>query len=266
MNSLWENPIFLRSRQVESRALGSGPRAWMARFGGGVLILLGPLAAYLFFGLESVLQDPLRWVHQVLGPILGFSAFLLVLYSVTRALNGTFSAISLEKEQKTYDSLLSTLLTPSDVVAGKLAAGLWPIVRELLITAPLGVTLGVVAGYPTQALLFVALTLVCAVFFGVLGLWASYSSPTSPLANRKASGIAAFLMIGGPVVDWFIHVVNVRSGADFQPVFTLLSPLAAASSISSGSLLWCGSLLLYVGAAGLLWTRLVGLAQAARQG
>jgi len=266
MNSLWENPIFLRSRQVEARALGSGPRAWLSRFGGGLLILLGPLAAYLFFGFESVLHDPIGWTRQALGPILGFSAFLFVLYTGTRALNGTFSAISLEKEQKTYDSLLSTLLTPNDVVAGKLAAGLWPVVRELLLVAPLGLALGTVAGFPLKALLFTALCLVSALLFGLLGLWSSYSSPTSPLANRKSTGCAAALLIGGPVLDWFIHVVNFRAGAEFQPVFTVLSPLAAASSISSGGPLWATTFVLYLGLAALLWTRLVTFAQAARQG
>ena len=266
MNSLWENPIFLRSRRVAARALGSGPKAWLSRYGGGLLILLGPLGCYLFFGFESVLRDPWGWPRQVLGPILGFSAFLLVLYTVTRALNGTFSAISLEKEQKTYDSLLSTLLTSSDVVGGKLAAGLWPIVRELLVVSPLGVALGALAGYPLQALLFMGLCGCCALLFGMIGLWASYSSPTSPLANRKGTGLTAALLIGGPLVDWFLHVISYRSGADFQPVFTALSPLAAASSISNGSPLWMATFLLYLGVAWGLSVHLRRLAQTARLG
>jgi hypothetical protein len=264
MKSLWDNPIFVRSRQVENRLLGSGARAWLVRYRAPCLIVLGPLLLYLLFGLDAVRRNPWSWLHDVLPAILGFSAFLFILYVSMRALNGTFSAICLEREQKTYDSLLATLLTPDDVLAGKLAAGLWPVVRETLAVAPLGLGLGLLAGVAGQALLILGLCLSCALFFGLIGLWASFTSPTTPLANRKGTGLVAFCLVGGPVLDWMGYLLAAPcrlGGPEFVPVLTVLCPLAAATSIGRGSLTWLATLTVYAAGCAFLWGLLRRLAQ-----
>lgn len=265
---VWDNPIFVRSRQVERRALGSGLRAFLHKYGGGLLILFGPLGLCLLFAADEIYDRPWSWFCDAMGPVLSFSAFLLVLYFTGRALNGTFNVITAEKEQKTFDTLVATRITPSELVVGKLASGLWPVLRELAVVAPLGIALGLVAGYPGPSLVFVLLCLSSAFFFSLIGLLTSYSCSSTQRASRRSTALASFFLIGGPMVDWFLYgLVGLGGrGGEFTPVAMYLSPLAAAASITShGAALWVGTMALYALGSAVLWTVLLRMAQQARQ-
>lgn len=266
--TVWDNPIFVRSRQVERRALGNGPRALLHKFGGSLLILFGPLGLCLLFAADEMRSRPLSWFCEALGPVLSFSAFLLVLYFTGRALNGTFNGITVEKEQRTFDTLLATRIGPAELVAGKLASGLWPVVREMAVTGPLGLGLGLLAGYPLQSLIFLLLCFASAVLFSLLGLTTSYSCSSTQRASRRSTALASFLLLGGPMVDWFLYgLVGLNgSGGEFTPVAMYLSPLAAAGSIANGgATLWIGTVTLYALGSAVLWTVLLRQAQQARQ-
>lgn len=154
LTQLWENPIFVRARQVEARRLGSGLHSFLCRFGGALLLVFGPLAVTMFFTAGELLMDPTTWVTRWLGGVVGFTAFLGILYVTMKAASATAGAISLEKEQKTYECLLATRLRSDEVLAGKLAASLWPVCRELLAAAPLALALGIISGHALQSGLF----------------------------------------------------------------------------------------------------------------
>lgn len=259
LSQLWDNPIFVRTRQVEERTLGSGARAYIQRYGAGLAILFGPLGLYLLFSTDHW-GDPAR-VLESLGGLLNFSAVLMVLYVTSRALNGTFSAITLEREQKTYDTLVSTNLSGSELLCGKAASGLWPVVRELCLVAPLALGLGALAGYPVEAVAYLALCLACLGFFGATGLAMSYASSSTQHATRRGTALAGFFMLGGPMLDWFLY--GLTRGETFTPMATYLSPLAAAISVPSSEL-WAGSLVLYAVGTVVLWKMLGKMAESAR--
>lgn len=111
----FENPIFAKTVQVENRKLGTGPQAWLRRYGVAWLIWLVPLGLISLFSLENLLRNPdeVRWVFQI---SLKISAFFMLLHCVSKSVHGTINGISLEKEQKTYESLQATLLTPAEIV------------------------------------------------------------------------------------------------------------------------------------------------------
>ncbi len=233
LTQLWENPIFVRARQVEARRQGKGLQAFVTRFGGGMALVLGPLAVTMFFTAGELLVSPETWVHTWLGSVVGFTAFLGILYVTMRAVSATAGAISLEKEQKTYECLLATRLRSEEVLAGKLAAHLWPITRELMAAAPIAVGLGILSGHALQSVLFVCLAVTCLSLFGLLGTWASYTSISSQQASRKAMFLALGFVLMGPMIDFLLYGL-IGSGASYYiPLATLSSPMVAAWSVLS---------------------------------
>ncbi len=232
LTQLWENPIFVRARQVEARRQGKGLQAFVTRFGGGMALVLGPLAVTMFFTAGELLVNPEKWVYTWLGSVVGFTAFLGILYLTMRAVSATAGAISLEKEQKTYECLLATRLRSDEVLAGKLAAHLWPITRELMAAAPIALGLGILSGHALQSVLFVCLAVTCVSLFGLLGTWASYTSISSQQASRKAMFLALGFVLMGPMVDFLLYGL-IGPSTGYVPLATLSSPMVAAWSVLS---------------------------------
>ncbi len=75
----FENPIFARTVQVENRRLGTGPQAWLRRYGVAWLIWLLPMGLISLFSLENVLRNPAEvvWIFQL---SLKISAFFMLLH------------------------------------------------------------------------------------------------------------------------------------------------------------------------------------------
>ncbi|MEW6277394.1 MAG: ABC transporter permease subunit [Candidatus Eremiobacterota bacterium] len=272
LREVWENPIFVRARRVEERRVGGGLKGFLGRYGTGVMLVLGPLSVTMFFSATELVKDPEAWVHQWLGKVLGFTAFLMVLYIAARSVSSTSGMISAEREQRTYESLLATRLTPRDLLLGKLAAGLWPVTRELLAAAPIALVLGLVGGHPLEAAVFVSIAFASNLLFGLLGLWASYGARTTQDASRRGVMLGGALMLLGPMVDYLTHGLFAPDGAGYVPVGTLTSPLAACYSIlrigsgDSGLWMWAwaGTLGMYAVLVGFLWTSLRLVAERAR--
>ncbi|MBI3925072.1 MAG: hypothetical protein HY319_05990 [Armatimonadetes bacterium] len=259
LHQLWENPIFVRARQVEERALNGGLKAFLHRYGVSFMLLLGPLGLCL-----SLTSDLRTWDRDVLAPALAFSGFMLVIYFTFKALGSTLGAVSVEKEQRTYDPLLGTLLGPREVVAGKLASALWPVFRELAGVAPAALVLGSLAGAPVETASFVLLCGASVLFFGLLGLWASFAANSTRRASRVATTLAALCILGGPMVDSFFAAALGACGPESIRFCTFSSPLAAAGFILSGEPAeWITTLAFYALVGGLLWTHCARWAQKA---
>ncbi len=271
LTGLWENPIFVRARQVEQRRLGGGLQSFLMRYGGGLLLVLGPLAVTMFFTAGDLIQSPGTWVHKWLGGVVGFTAFLGVLYVTMRAASATAGAISLEKEQKTYECLLATRLRSDEVLAGKLAASLWPVGRELLAAAPLAFGLGLLSGHALQSVILMLLAFTCLGMFGLLGTWASYIASSSQQASRLSMFLALGFILIGPMLDFLLYGL-VGAGEHYVPLGTLSSPMVAAWSVLSlgdgptaaWQWTWAGSLLLYVTLSSILWLSIRHKAEQAR--
>lgn len=273
LTQLWENPIFVRARQVEQRRLGKGMHSFLVRYGGGLLLVLGPLAVTMFFTAADLIYSPSQWVTKWLGGVVGFTAFLGILYVTVRAASATAGAISLEKEQKTYECLLATRLRSEEVLSGKLAASLWPVCRELLAAAPLAFGLGILSGHVVQSVLMMGLALLCVAVFGLLGTWASYLASSSQQASRLAMFLALGFILIGPMLDFLVYGLLGGAGSSYIPLGTLSSPMVAAWSVLSlsqtGTLeawqfTWAGSFVLYLAMSVILWLSIRRKAEQAR--
>lgn len=134
----------------------------------GALFALTLTAWQLLVGSQRIENiGDLAWfgasAFQILAPLqlavaMPFSALLVA------------SAVSLEKDRKTFDLLLLTNLSNSDLVLGKLFAGMLSVVVVIVATLPLLMIVALLGGVSTAQILRVeAVTLASALVAGSLG-------------------------------------------------------------------------------------------------
>ncbi len=151
---------------------------------------------------------------------------LVILYAPAFAA----TAITAEKEQRSYELLFATLLRPVDIVAGKLWSSILCLVIFVVLSFPFFAScffLGAVSGKETALIYLIAV--VSAVFFGLLGL------SISALARRSQSALiwtylAILLVCALPWVP-YVLLQNWAEGAKLVYSIRSVSPLAAIASV-----------------------------------
>lgn len=182
-----DNPIIYK--EMRSRMRGMRGLVSLTVY----IALVSSVILFLYYSLTSlgnVLQiDALR----ALGRTIFFTVYGLELLIVSMTTPGlTAGAISLEKEQQTYDLLRTTLLTAQDLVLGKLIAALSYILLFILATVPLQAIALILGGLTLSEILLSQLILILtAVAFGSLGLFFS----TVFSKTRFATGVTQFVTI-----------------------------------------------------------------------
>lgn len=140
------------------------------------------------------------------------------------------TAITAEKEQRSYELLFATRLRPVDIVAGKLGASIVCLLVFVALSFPFFgccFFLGAVSGRETVLLYGIAAA--SAVFFGLLGL------AVSAVARRSSTALlvtylAILLLCAGPWVPaMLLH--NWVEGAPLVYGCRAFSPLAAVASV-----------------------------------
>lgn len=259
MQAFWNNPIFFKYRLLEKREYRRSKSSFWVKQMVLVWCVLVPLAWAGVMAMPELLDSVSPKVNldrlymaiynleQSWLKALTLSHFIVLLVSIGIAINGTSSLVTGEREKKTFESLQSTMLTPTEIVNGRLMSGLWPVLRELCIVAPLALLLGVIASEGFKALLCVALLFSTVAFYGMVGLWSSYCNKSTQNSNRMATGIAASLLVGTPVVAWLsgagflvsFHPVYASwlLGDGWSPVF-----LVTAFHFCCAALLWLDAL------------------------
>lgn len=147
----------------------------------------------------------------------------------------TAGAIASERAGRTFHLLQITLLTPRQIVLGKLAASMAFVTLLILATAPLmsvsfllgGVTpLDLVRGY--------AMVLLTALTLGMLGIGLSANLRRPMAATVLTYALMATLTIGSGVAYGAIRLSQARSGVSFngrEPMYTLvLNPFFGTAS------------------------------------
>lgn len=236
MQALWNNPIFFKSRLLEKREYRRSKSSFWVKQMVLVWCVLVPLGWAGVMAMPELLDSISPKVNldrlymavynleQSWLKALSFSHFIVLLVAIGIAINGTSSLVTGEREKKTFESLQSTMLSPTEIVNGRLLSGLWPVLRELTIVAPLALLLGLIASEGFKALLCVSLLYSTVAFYGMVGLWCSYVNKSTQNSNRMATGVAASLLVGIPVAA-------LLSGAHF---LLSMHPVYASWQLSAG--------------------------------
>lgn len=182
-----ENPIIYKEMRSRMRGLRSfvGLTVYIALVSGVILFIYASLTS-----LGTTLQFDLL---RTLGRAIFFSIYSLELLIVSMTIpNLTAGAISLEKEQQTYDLLRTTLLPAGDLVLGKLIAALSYILLFIFATVPLQALALIFGGLTLPEILISQLILILtAVAIGSVGLFFS----TAIAKTRLATGATQFVSI-----------------------------------------------------------------------
>ena len=126
----------------------------------------------------------------------------------------TAGSITSEREQKTYDLLMTTLLPPRSVIFGKLGSALAYVALLILAVAPLQSLSFMLGGVAPEEIILSQVTMfLAAVLFASIGIFWSTVVKSSVGSNVLTYGTILFQMIGVPLL---YGLVGTSIGAFFS--------------------------------------------------
>ncbi|MHC9541703.1 MAG: ABC transporter permease subunit [Vulcanimicrobiota bacterium] len=214
MRPLSENPVFLISKTLK------GPEAeWLQ--GSGLFVLgfclfFAPLI-FLITGMCSCT------IFTVLSAV-------VVLLSTIMIGGQALTAISRERDLKTFDLLRLTALSAGDVITGKLAAEFFALLRLLAAAAPSLIITGLLSEYGiTGALMVLIIALLSGIFSLLAGLILSISCRNTSQAVVLGITLKVIWLLGTPLLDLVVGAVFVSRCP--PPVFSSLCPFMAVYAL-----------------------------------
>jgi ABC-type transport system involved in multi-copper enzyme maturation permease subunit len=233
LSRAWSNPIVIKE-------LRGRMRGWRAAVVLTVhLALLGCFASFIYLVVaESTQSIGSRNTGTTIGQTLFYSTYLLLL-TVVVFLSPAFTAgaISGERERKTFEMLITTLLPARAVVIGKLISALGYIMLLILAALPIQSLALMFGGIVlSEVLIGLLILLVTALIVGSIGIFVS-SILKSTVASTVLTYAAIMLSaIGLPIVA---GIVVSFLGALSYTILEDLGWIAQALLIYSGGFLLC---------------------------
>lgn len=159
----------------------------------------------------------------MLSDVFGYILFFHLLYFCLAACGVAAPLFARERETGTWESLLASRLTPGEIVRGKLAAGLGPLLRELFVFSPLLILLARPADVPVErAVGLVLLTAAVIVGIGLFTAWTSLVTGSTSTALHR--GVSLVSLLG--LVTLLLDAALAMGGYDDHlPLFSSVSPL-----------------------------------------
>jgi len=126
---------------------------------------------------------------------------LHAMYMALRSISAGSRAVAFEKEQRTWEPLLSTRLSAIQLLRGKALAGLGPILATLAVFSPVW-TLYLTVEQTVGMLAYSALL---ALFLYLLAFWLTLTGRGAALVGVMVAGVLAALTFGPIVLDALNH-------------------------------------------------------------
>ncbi|GBC95022.1 hypothetical protein HRbin16_00809 [bacterium HR16] len=204
-----ENPVFRQSSRQRMR----GARTYGCLLAYLLVLGLVVIISYDQFVAHGV-QRTTTGLAQTLFETLVATQWFLVAF-ITPAL--TTSAITMEREQRTYDLLIMTPLSRFTIVWGKFASAVAFIVVMILCGMPLVAVLFLMGGVDTGLMIALYLgMLATGVLLASYGLMMSAICATSTLANLLTYGSLAVGYFVGAVAGTAFTLSRVFGGGSFN--------------------------------------------------
>jgi ABC-type transport system involved in multi-copper enzyme maturation permease subunit len=226
--ALWtlDNPVITK----ELRGRMRGARTYWLLF--GYLLLLSLILFFSYLGWWNSHSNAMDVGGASAGFTVGRTFFKTLFYSqavmialITPAL--TAGAISIEREQRTYEMLRGTVLRPGSIVWGKLASSVSFVALLLTSSLPLLSLCFLLGGVSPGEVFFAYILLLGDAFlFGAIGLcWSAYAANT---ATATVLSYATLILFFAATFPFAIPVLEDNS---FTPNFGLcaLNPVGAVT-------------------------------------
>ena len=194
-----DNPVVTK----ELRGRMRGARTYWLLF--GYLLLLSLILFFSYLGWWSSHSGTMETGASAAGFTVGRTFFKVLFYSqavmialITPAL--TAGAISIEREQRTFEMLRSTTLRPGSIVWGKLASSVSFVALLLTSSLPLLSLCFLLGGVSPGEVFFAYLLLVGDAFlFGAIGLcWSAYAANTATATVLSYATLIVFFVATFP--------------------------------------------------------------------
>ncbi|WP_322511929.1 ABC transporter permease [Chloroflexus sp.] len=247
MSDLLANPVLTRELFGRIR----GRNAWLILTGYLTIIGAITLLIYAVFASSANINDPNT--ARSIGKGIFFTVMTAALVQVCfLSPSLTASAIVGEKERQTYDLLLASLLSPVQIVAGKLVSAIAFALLLIMASLPIAGLALIFGGVTAQEVLIgVVGLLVTAVSYAAIGLFWSTVMRSTLGATVMAQGTVIAILL---LVPFLFFVISLLIGAfDGSPsplyVYTMgaflclhpfiaLGMTAGALETGSGPWLW----------------------------
>ncbi len=194
-----DNPVVTK----ELRGRMRGGRTYWLLF--GYLLLLSLILFFSYLGWWNSHSNAMEAGGASAGFTVGRTFFKILFYSqavmialITPAL--TAGAISVEREQKTFEMLRGTILRPRAIVWGKLASSVSFVTLLLTSSLPLLSLCFLLGGVSPGEVFFAYVLLVGdALLFGAIGLcWSAYAANTATATVLSYATLILFFVVTGP--------------------------------------------------------------------
>ncbi|MCX7858705.1 MAG: ABC transporter permease [Chloroflexus sp.] len=247
MSDLLANPVLTRELFGRIR----GRNAWLILTGYLTIIGAITLLIYAVFASSASINDPNT--ARSIGKGIFFTVMTAALVQVCfLSPSLTAGAIVGEKERQTYDLLLASLLSPVQIVAGKLVSAIAFALLLIMASLPIAGLALIFGGVTAQEVLIgVVGLLVTAVSYAAIGLFWSTVMRSTLGATVMAQGTVIAILL---LVPFLFFVISLLIGAfDGPPTplyvyimgaflclhpFIALGMTAGALETGSGPLLW----------------------------
>ncbi|MDQ7821697.1 MAG: hypothetical protein RDV48_02765 [Candidatus Eremiobacteraeota bacterium] len=244
LSMLKDNPIYFK----ESRGLSRNRNLLFQNVANAVvypLILVAPFLIVAFITLADInggTRDFARRLTEILKGCFYFSAGIQFFYVLIASANATQFAFTREKEQKTYDSLICSLMTPQEILTGKLFTALYPVIGTLVLYSPLFFIMGLLSGAALEGLIVVFLfSIAFSLFCGVVSLYSSALAPTGQKAQSYLTSFMALLIIATWIGDWIGNGILHTMGGHTFPFLPFLVFFNPGTGYASAMYLMAGA-------------------------
>lgn len=219
------NPILRKELTVQSRSYGL---PLMVSLINAVLLLAGLLGA---FGILTRMQlggESEYGAFLKIYAMAGLLAFALVLF-ITPSL--TAGSICSERQTQTLDLLLTTQMSPAEIIFGTFSAAAW-MLAALLCSAVPALLVPLMYGGVTllQTFLFLLVLILEAAFLLIIGLFASARTHSVMHSTAIAYGILAALIIGTLLLALLARPF-CEAGKNYTAYVLVLNPLVTVAGL-----------------------------------
>jgi ABC-type transport system involved in multi-copper enzyme maturation permease subunit len=197
------NPVYQRELKTGVRSF----RTALIILGyNGLLALFGLFAFYVTFEYEHRFGGSVDYASILrIYAIIAATEFCLVLFSVPAL---TAGAIAGEREKQTLEILLTTKLSPIQIIMGKLASSISMMILLAFSSLPVLALVFSVGGVTLKDFAeFMLLIIVTAIYIGSIGIFFSALFKKTTSATVATYGTLLILVIGTIGAAWVINVI-----------------------------------------------------------
>lgn len=222
------NPIFKRESMVSARSF---QLALVLVVLNGILALVALLNMYSTLAQVRLTAEIQYTSFLSLYVFLAVLEFIMVIFMMPALTAGSISG---ERERRTLELMLTTKVTPADIVIGKLMASLSTMLLLIVSSFPI---LAMVFVYGGVTVRDIGLLLLCyaaaALFVGSMGVCCSALFQKSTFSTVAAYGVLGVIVFGTYGINRFALYIN-----QVQADAYLVSAGQSVSNITSGNFLY----------------------------